>query len=266
MKCESIREAMDGYLDGSLTPLEMEAVEAHVEQCEACRAALERRRELLEQLAQLDDGVKAPEGLLEGAMARIRQQRSPKRKTGWWIAGGIAAALCVTAGLAGLAIGGTGMKSAAPQAPPFAYEYASGAAMDVVVDMAAEGAYDMPADAEKMGSWTVEAPAEAPESMPDTGAVETMTQKSAMAEAQDTAQYGLKIIRDASRRRTTMRTWSSCGRWWRNSAGLSRRATRVAARPTTSATVATAGAWSCSRACRRGRWTIFWSWPSRWAS
>ena len=40
MKCESIREAMDGYLDGSLTPLEMEAVEAHVEQCEACRAAL----------------------------------------------------------------------------------------------------------------------------------------------------------------------------------------------------------------------------------
>ena len=197
MKCESIREAMDGYLDGSLTPLEMEAVEAHVEQCEACRAALERRRELLEQLAQLDDGVKAPEGLLEGAMARIRQQRSPKRKAGWWIAGGIAAALCVTAGLAGLAIGGTGMKSAAPQEPPFAYEYASGAAMDVAADMVVEGAYDMPADAEEMGSWTVEAPAEAPEPMPDTGTVETMTQKSAMAEAQDTAQYGLKIIRDA---------------------------------------------------------------------
>ena len=197
MKCDRIREAMDGYLDESLTPLEMEAVEAHVEQCEACRAALERRRELLEQLAQLDDGVKAPEGLLEGAMARIRQQRSPKRKTGWWIAGGIAAALCVTAGLAGLASGGTSYKSEAPQAPPVAYEYASGAAMDVAADMAAEGAYDMPADAEEMGSWTVEAPAEAPEPMPDTGTVETMTQKSAMAEAQDTAQYGLKIIRDA---------------------------------------------------------------------
>lgn len=193
MKCERIQEAMDGYWDGSLTPLEMEAVEAHVAQCEACREELARRRELLEQLRQLDENVKAPEGLLEGAMARIHQQRSPKRKAGWWIAGGLAAALCVTAGLAGLAVGGMGMKSAAPQAPPMAdYGYTSEAAMDMVV----EGAYDMPAEAEEMENWAVEAPAGAPEPMPEPN-VDTMTQKSEMAEAQDTAQYGLKIIRDA---------------------------------------------------------------------
>ncbi|MGN1250276.1 MAG: DUF4349 domain-containing protein [Candidatus Spyradocola sp.] len=195
MKCERIREAMDGYLDGSLTPLEMEAVEAHVEQCEECREELARRREMFAQLGQLDEGVKAPEGLLEGAMERIHQQRSPRKKAGWWIAGGIAAALCVTAGLAGLALGGGGAKSDAPQEPIADYGFASGAAMDVAADMAVEGAYDMPAEAEE--NWIVEAPAAEPAPMPDTGAVETMTQKSAAAETQDTAQYGLKIIRDA---------------------------------------------------------------------
>ena len=195
MKCDRIREAMDGYLDGSLTPLEMEAVEAHVEQCEECRDELARRRELFIQLAQLDKGVKAPDGLLENAMARIHRQRSPRRKAGWWIAGSLAAALCVTAGLTGLMSGGAGAKSAAPQAP-MAYEHASGVAMDTAADMKTEDAYDIAAAAEEMEDWAVEAPAEAPEPMPDTGAVETMTQKSA-ADEQDTVQYGLKIIRDA---------------------------------------------------------------------
>ena len=135
MKCERIQEAMDGYWDGSLTPLEMEAVEAHVAQCEACREELARRKELLEQLRQLDENVKAPEGLLEGAMQRIHRQRSSGKRAGWWIAGGLAAALCVTAGLAGLAVGGMGMKSAAPQAPLMAdYGYTSEAAMDMVVE------------------------------------------------------------------------------------------------------------------------------------
>lgn len=201
MKCDRIREAMDGYLDGSLTPLEREAVEAHVEQCEACREELARRKELLEQLNHLDENVKAPEGLLEGAMQRIHRQRSPRKKAGWWIAGGLAAALCVTAGLAGLAgpaINGAGAKSAAPQAPMADYGFASGAAMDTAADMKTEGYYDMPAAAEE---WSIEMPAEAPapagepEPMPDEGAVEMMVQKSAAEE--NTAQYGLKIIRDA---------------------------------------------------------------------
>lgn len=195
MKCDRIREAMDGYLDGSLTPLEREAVEAHVEQCEACREELARRKELLEQLNHLDENVKAPEGLLEGAMQRIHRQRSPRKKAGWWIAGGLAAALCVTAGLAGLAglaINGAGAKSAAPQAPMADYGFASGAAMDTAADMATEGYYDMPAAAEE---WGIEMPAEAPEPLPEADAVEMMVQKSAAEE--NTAQYGLKIIRDA---------------------------------------------------------------------
>lgn len=201
MKCDRIREAMDGYLDGSLTPLEREAVESHVEQCEACREELARRKELLEQLNHLDENVKAPEGLLEGAMQRIHRQRSPRKKAGWWIAGGLAAALCVTAGLAGLAglaMNGAGAKSAAPQEPMADYGFASGAAMDTAADMATEGYYDMPAEAEE---WDVEMPAEAPapagepEPMPDEGTVEMMVQKNAAEE--NTAQYGLKIIRDA---------------------------------------------------------------------
>ena len=201
MKCDRIREAMDGYLDGSLTPLEREAVEAHVEQCEACREELARRKELLEQLNHLDENVNAPKGLLEGAMQRIHRQRSPRKRAGWWIAGGLAAALCVTAGLAGLAglaMNGAGAKSAAPQEPMADYGFASGAAMDTAADMATEGYYDMPAEAEE---WDVEMPAEAPapagepEPMPDEGTVEMMVQKNAAEE--NTAQYGLKIIRDA---------------------------------------------------------------------
>lgn len=201
MKCDHIREAMDGYLDGSLTPLEREAVESHVEQCEACREELAHRRELLEQLNHLDENVKAPEGLLEGAMQRIHRQRSPRKRAGWWIAGGLAAALCVTAGLAGLAglaMNGAGAKSEAyatePQEPMADYGFASGAAMDTAADMAEEGYYDMPAEAAE--EWDIAEPAEAPEPLPDTGAAETMVQKSAAAE-ENTAQYGLKIIRDA---------------------------------------------------------------------
>lgn len=196
MKCDHIREAMDGYLDGSLTPLEREAVESHVEQCEACREELARRKELLEQLNHLDENVKAPEGLLEGAMQRIHRQRSPRKKAGWWIAGGLAAALCVTAGLAGLAglaMNGADAKSAAPQAPMADYGFASGAAMDTAADMAVEGYYDMPAAAAE--EWGIEMPTEAPEPLPEADAVDMMVQKSAAEE--NTAQYGLKIIRDA---------------------------------------------------------------------
>lgn len=203
MKCNRIVEAMDGYLDGSLTPLEMGMVESHVEQCAACREELARRRALLDQLNRLDEDVKAPEGLLEGAMQRIHAQRKPKRRAAYWIAGGVAAALCVTAGLAGLGamlMGGASKMAQKPMAAEPSGDYYTNATMD------AGAVYDMPAvAAEEEKAWDAAAAIETPKGEPEAtpapspaeGAAETMVQGAAKDSGEDGAQYGLKIIRDA---------------------------------------------------------------------
>ena len=41
MKCDSFQEYLDGYLDGSLSELENEAMRAHMDSCGACKKIYE---------------------------------------------------------------------------------------------------------------------------------------------------------------------------------------------------------------------------------
>ena len=210
MNCNRFMEHLDDFLDVKLNDLEMEAMQAHMETCEKCAAEMEKQRALLEELGRLDDDVKAPEGLLKSAMARIHAQRSPKKKLGWWIGGGIAAALCVTAGVSTLFFGASSEKlaydmQAADSAGALSYSNTS--KYDYKMEYAPEEdmiVYDMPmADAP-----AAEAPMAAPmEPMPEladdaeydvfaTADTAPMTiNESVETQA---AEYGLKIIREAS--------------------------------------------------------------------
>jgi len=91
MNCDKFMEHLDDFLDVNLNDLEMEAMQAHAASCEKCAAEMEKQRAMLEELGHLDDEVKAPDGLLKKTMQRIRAERTPRKKLGWWIGGGIAA-------------------------------------------------------------------------------------------------------------------------------------------------------------------------------
>lgn len=69
MKCETFENYLDGYLDGSLSELEQQAMQEHMQNCPGCRKRYEEQRLLLEELRHLDDGVRAPEGLVAGTMS-----------------------------------------------------------------------------------------------------------------------------------------------------------------------------------------------------
>lgn len=188
MKCEKIWEALDDFLDGSLTELEMEAVREHMAQCPKCREEMEQRKKLREELAHLDDDVYAPKDLLKGVMQRIRRERRPRRKTVYWIGGGLAAALCVCVGLAGM-VGMMGMGGAKTS------ETVGAAWADMKAEVwegaptANESAMDVAYDAAPME------PMEEPASQPD---MEQLDPNYSRTSQSDETAHGLKIIREAS--------------------------------------------------------------------
>ena len=215
MKCDSFQEYLDGYLDGSLSELENEAMRAHMDSCGACKKIYEEQKQLLEALNDLDDGVHAPDDLVANAMARIHKERGASHKKSWWIAGGLAAALCLTLGLGTLLLGG-GAKSAAPAAigsapndsgiqdtasgyvdrSDFAYMEEAGAAADngwadgtAADDMKMEAAAEEPAPEAAEAPSATQAPSAAEDSL--------MTQKSEEPSLEKT-QAALKIIREAN--------------------------------------------------------------------
>ena len=100
MKCEMFENHLDGYFDGSLSELERQSMEEHMQACPECRREYEAQKLLLEELRHLDDGVTAPPDLVSGAMERIRRERQPrKRRAAYWLGGAAAAALCLTLAL-----------------------------------------------------------------------------------------------------------------------------------------------------------------------
>ena len=199
MKCETFENYLDGYLDGSLSELEQQAMQEHMQNCPGCRKRYEEQRLLLEELRHLDDGVRAPEGLVAGTMERIRRERQPRRRTRpYWIGGGIAAALCLTLAV-GTLLGGT-------------FRATSSAPKTSLMNMAAtaDTSWDSAGGGESYAETeeAVEAPAAPPPNAAmamDAGAAtaNTATADGASADgaasrSAETPEYGLKIIREAS--------------------------------------------------------------------
>ena len=196
MKCETFENYLDGYLDGSLSELEQQAMQEHMQNCPGCRKRYEEQRLLLEELRHLDDGVRAPEGLVAGTMERIRRERQPRRRTRpYWIGGGIAAALCLTLAV-GTLLGGT-------------FRATSSAPKTSLMNMAAtaDTSWDSAGGGESYAETeeAVEAPAAPPPNAAmamDAGAAtaNTATADGASADgarSAETPEYGLKIIREA---------------------------------------------------------------------
>jgi anti-sigma factor RsiW len=99
--CATIREQMQGYLDGELPPAEREAVAAHLAACPACRRLAESCERLW---AALDEPAlpEPPAGLVGHVMRRIVLARARRRR---WQAL-VAAAAVLLVSVAGLLLAG----------------------------------------------------------------------------------------------------------------------------------------------------------------
>ena len=84
--CETIRTQLGMLLYGELSFDEEEIVDAHLEGCAKCRAALERERELHKAFDQVE--IEPPASVLwdarQSLQQRIAAEHAPPHRVGWW--------------------------------------------------------------------------------------------------------------------------------------------------------------------------------------
>ncbi len=96
MDCTDIKNRLDDWLDGELTEAQAAALEAHADDCPACRVRLDQARDLRERLRCLP----APEpdaGFFDRALAEAIEQNTRRRHWRWFGVGGALAATLVLA-------------------------------------------------------------------------------------------------------------------------------------------------------------------------
>ena len=113
MRCRRARTLSNRSLDGVLSPVEAEALQGHLDGCDACRAQLAELEHVHSALSSLD--LPAPPGDLSAAILRAGDSRlgtgrevSRKDRSSWllWPAVGVASAAAVLLGhLAGATVG-----------------------------------------------------------------------------------------------------------------------------------------------------------------
>lgn len=94
MNCTELKNSLDDWLDGDLSPGQAAAVEAHAAGCPACQARLARARDLQARLRRLP----APEpdaALFDRALAAAAAHDLQRRRRTWLGAGGALAASLV---------------------------------------------------------------------------------------------------------------------------------------------------------------------------
>jgi anti-sigma factor RsiW len=104
MTCEEALTLISAKLDGTLSPAEEDALQAHLERCPDCR-------QVLQELTDAENGIlelqaDPPDTLVPGVMKKIRRAREKKaeRKGFFWSAGVLASAAAVLAVLFGLGL------------------------------------------------------------------------------------------------------------------------------------------------------------------
>ena len=107
-------EQISASLDGELTPEEEEALQAHLAECEDCRAAMALLRSMAKVMRE--DTVRPPEKLAEGTLYLFEQEKKNGRLSlKRWRFTAIAAVICLALfGVVKLAPWSGGSKSAAP--------------------------------------------------------------------------------------------------------------------------------------------------------
>ena len=79
MRCRKVQQDLDAFRDGLLQPGERAVMEAHLQECPECQAALARLR----RLSFLLEGIPAPrvpDGFSERLMARAYQRQAERRR------------------------------------------------------------------------------------------------------------------------------------------------------------------------------------------
>lgn len=112
MTCTELERRIDAYLDGELDAAGEALVRAHLDECPDCRAQFGPLVSAVEALGELPE-LRAPAGLVEGAMQRL-PRRASLAVAGWalGLAGAAATALIGLAGwwiAQGLAVGGNAL-------------------------------------------------------------------------------------------------------------------------------------------------------------
>lgn len=162
--CERALDLISLCLDGPLSPEERRELDAHLEQCPACRAAARELEEVEGALVQLGECDPPPQ-LVSGVMERVRADSAPAKVVPLWRrpafrgALGMAACAALCIGLlpqmAGLS-SGSGNSTAAP---------ADAAASQAASSAPAAGAYSAGGDASPSAGVRSSSSAACPEAM-----------------------------------------------------------------------------------------------------
>jgi len=100
MNCEEFRLKLDAWVDGELTPAEMDAVLDHAKACEACMEELKAAQLLKETLAHMDDEISVPLQAQAAWRNAVRAESRRKNARKWTrICSAAAAALVLALGL-----------------------------------------------------------------------------------------------------------------------------------------------------------------------
>ena len=114
MGCEEFKQLLDAYVDGELSPAEMDALRAHAKACEACREELMAAQLLKETLAHMDDDLTVPLQAQAAWRSAVRAEagKGKRQQTRKWMraCSALAAALVVALG-----VGLTANKTPEPQ-------------------------------------------------------------------------------------------------------------------------------------------------------
>ena len=81
--CEDFVALLDPFVDGELTPDEMVRVQAHLDQCPACRAYVDDALAIRAAFPDAED-TELPDGFAESVMARIQAEAAQKQKSRPW--------------------------------------------------------------------------------------------------------------------------------------------------------------------------------------
>ena len=78
--CEHFAALLDPFVDSELSPDEMSRVQAHLDECPACRAYVDDALAIRAAFPDAED-AEVPEGFAEGVMARIRTKATSQAET-----------------------------------------------------------------------------------------------------------------------------------------------------------------------------------------
>lgn len=172
--CEDFAALLDPFVDGELTPDEMVRVQAHLDQCPACRAYVDDALAIRAAFPDAED-TELPEGFTESVMARIQAEAAPQKKTSrlWLKALASLAACCAIVLLASPMFSHSSKTEAAPaEAPAAAADTAAPTerAMGFALTEEAPAAESIEEPREELAAGKVFDAAPAPSAAADSGA------------------------------------------------------------------------------------------------